>query len=325
MMKATSSNDAAPAAATAATEARVRELEAEAMAAHAEAQALNKAGRFDDAKVQYERMRALDAEALRLANSLGCPSCRSTAAAGAVPDAAATAAAAGPEYSEPQRPSPWPSPAAAARARGAVLGAAVGDAAAMGVQWIYDLDKLGALLAARREAEGADAGLEFYEPPQSPFFSYASGRSSPYGEGAAVLLRSLARENGAFDARAYAALYAAQFADGSFDGYRNASTTGFLRNHARGLAPPLSGADDAQADCVARLASVVAAFAGDARLLRVVAAATRTTQNTDDAEAWACAGAVVLERLIVVGGTMRGAVAAAIEELRAGSGESISF
>jgi hypothetical protein len=55
--------------------------------------------------------------------------------------------------------------------------------------------------------------------------------------------------------------------------------------------------------------------------MRLVAAATRTTQNTDDAEAWACAGAAVLERLVVGGASMADAVAAAADELRAGSGE----
>lgn len=36
---------------------------------------------------------------------------------------------------------------------------------------------------------------------------------------------------------------------------------GFLRNYSRGLPPPLSGANDAQANCVARLAPLAAAFA----------------------------------------------------------------
>jgi hypothetical protein len=37
---------------------------------------------------------------------------------------------------------------------------------------------------------------------------------------------------------------------------------GFLRNWSRGQRPPQSGAEDAQADCVARLAPLVAAFGG---------------------------------------------------------------
>jgi hypothetical protein len=43
---------------------------------------------------------------------------------------------------------------------------------------------------------------------------------------------------------------------------------GFLRNYSRGMAPPATGAEDAQADCVARLAPLVAAFAGETLVRR---------------------------------------------------------
>ena len=94
----------------------------------------------------------------------------------------------------------------------------------MGVQWIYNVDQLSDLLATRRSKEGPGAGLEFLDPPQSPFLpGYAAGRHSPYGEGTMVLLRSLAL-NGGLDCLAYGRLYAETFGE-SFDGYRNASTT----------------------------------------------------------------------------------------------------
>jgi hypothetical protein len=44
------------------------------------------------------------------------------------------------------------------------------------------------------------------------------------------------------------------------------------------LRPPATGADDKQADCVARLAPLLAAFAGDEQLFLCVEAATRVTQ-----------------------------------------------
>ncbi|KAI8470947.1 MAG: ADP-ribosylation/Crystallin J1 [Monoraphidium minutum] len=264
---------AAPSAATNAAEVEqeIKRLEKAAMDAHLEAQALNKQQKFEEAQAKYADMRVLDARALDLTNSLGCPSC------------------------------------------------AVADAAATGVQWIYSLETLDALLAARRGAEGPAAGLAFLDPPQSPFLpGYGVGRASPYGEETLVLLRSLAAAGG-LDCRAYAAMYAGAFGEG-FDGYRNAATTGFLRNHSRGMAPPASGAEDAQANCVARLAPLVAAFAGHPNFMRIVAAATRTTQNTDEAEAWACAGAAVLEALIVDGCGAREAVERAAAELGGGSG-----
>ncbi len=133
---------------------------------------------------------------------------------------------------------------------------------------------------------------------------------------------------------------------------------GFLRNYARGMPPPLSGADDAQANAIARLAPLVAAFssphrqhnaaqqqqqhqhqqqqqqpgsttetssagsvsgdgAGDGGdvLMRVVPLATRVTQNTDAAAAWAAVGAAVLEAVAAGGCGAEAAVRSALREL----------
>jgi hypothetical protein len=107
---------------------------------------------------------------------------------------------------------------ARARLVGAVLGSLLADAAAMGVHWVYDLDLLsrlqeeaacGAADATQAQAQveeawaGGDSsrhsgatvvvaetaglddeetpgvGLEFLNPPRSPFYTYASGRNSP--------------------------------------------------------------------------------------------------------------------------------------------------
>jgi ADP-ribosylglycohydrolase len=59
----------------------------------------------------------------------------------------------------------------------------------------------------------------------------------------------------------------------------------------------------------------VAIYAGDERLISLVEAATRTTQNTDAAAAWACAGAAVLERLLM-GQSAEQAVAETVQELQ---------
>jgi len=128
-----------------------------------------------------------------------------------------------------------------------------------------------------------DVGLEFLDPVASPFLAadYATGRPSPYGEETLVLIRALAADaarggggggdggDGGGGAQAwglhcgdYAERYARAFGAG-FKGYMNASTRAFLRNYgASGLPPPWSGADDKQADCVARVAPLVAAFGG---------------------------------------------------------------
>lgn len=76
----------------------------------------------------------------------------------------------------------------------------------MGVHWVYDLAQLQALAEARQTAQARQTGaqnptlegcdpvasmLEFYAPPQSPYFSYPSGRPSPYGEQTLCLLTSM--------------------------------------------------------------------------------------------------------------------------------------
>ncbi|GMF43405.1 unnamed protein product [Phytophthora fragariaefolia] len=62
------------------------------------------------------------------------------------------------------------------RALAAVTGGFVADAATMGLHWIYDGDKMKQLAEAR-----GSLGPEFYEPPSCPFYSYESGKLSPYG------------------------------------------------------------------------------------------------------------------------------------------------
>jgi hypothetical protein len=83
---------------------------------------------------------------------------------------------------------------------------------------------VGLCLAAQGSSPGSSVGLEFLDPPQSPFLpQYVSGRHSPYGEGTLVLLRSLAQEKG-LHCNQYAAMLDKFFGEG-FDGYSNASIT----------------------------------------------------------------------------------------------------
>lgn len=77
------------------------------------------------------------------------------------------------------------------------------------------------------------------DPPQTPFFSYPSGRHSPYGEQTQVLLQSLA-ECGGMKCDHYANSFASKYGEG-FEGYRDVSTKGFLRNYNAALQPPLTG------------------------------------------------------------------------------------
>ncbi len=85
-----------------------------------------------------------------------------------------------------------------------------------------------------------------------------------------------------------------------FDGYRDVSTKGFLRNFARGLAPPATGAPDAQANCIARTAPLAAGWCGQPEpLARAVRLGTRVTQNADAAVVWGGAAADILSHVIL--------------------------
>lgn len=69
------------------------------------------------------------------------------------------------------------------RARAAMLGAFVADAATMSLHWIYDPSEIKAIL------KGSDHP-EFFDPPHSPFYKYPLGSLSPYGDEALALLTS---------------------------------------------------------------------------------------------------------------------------------------
>eukprot|EP00198_Chlamydomonas_reinhardtii_P003957 XP_001693293.1 predicted protein [Chlamydomonas reinhardtii] len=315
---------------------RVRQLEAEAMEMHDQAQRFNKEGRFAEAQAAYAAMHKLEDEASALAAKVGCVAC-------VLGDDVAQQH----HHQEQQQQS---AALLQSRAVSAVVGSSLADAAAMGVHWVYDLGIMDQYEAERRAAAGEASmsgvghsghpftyGCEFMEPPRSPFYAYASGRNSPYGEQTLVLLRSLA-ESGGLECGHYADTFEATFGPGSgFDGYRDVSTKGFLRNYARAMPPPLSGANDAQANAIARLAPLVAAFGlgmqspggGEddeqpAGLLKCVELATRVTQNTAAAVAWACAGARVLE-LVLGGWRAEAAVREVVADLRSPQGLLVPY
>ena len=62
-----------------------------------------------------------------------------------------------------------------ARIQASIVAAVLSDAAAMGVQWVYDGD-LRQKLEATAIRRGA-CGLDFLDPPANMFFTYDSGRN----------------------------------------------------------------------------------------------------------------------------------------------------
>jgi len=263
------------------------------------------------------------------------------------------------------------------RALGAVLGSVVGDAAAMGVHWIYAPEELRKLWEARRDEQSkkkkeeeqqkedeevrkkekeeeklqqtedqitaapapapaplittlknieSEIGLEFYQPPRSPFFSYPHGRPSPYGEQTLLLLRSLHHDLG-LRPSLYARAYAEQYGEG-WEGYRDASTKGFLRRWYEEGGGRVAGARDWQANCFARLPPLVVGFGGGQEgvregagggervMLRAVEHATRVTQDDDRAVAWGRGAAGVLSRIVFKKQTIEMAIREVVVALR---------
>ncbi|KAG2442291.1 hypothetical protein HXX76_002377 [Chlamydomonas incerta] len=325
---------------------------------HDQAQRFNKEGRFAEAQAAYAAMHRLEDEATKLAEKVGCVACvlgDDAAQQDSEPSLCNLDFDALLPYQRLHPALPWRQQQQSAallqsRAVAAVVGSSLADASAMGVHWVYDLGLMEQYEVERRAAAGQASssgavrgghpftyGCEFMEPPRSPFYAYASGRNSPYGEQTLVLLQSLA-DSGGLECGHYADTFEATFGPGSgFDGYRDVSTKGFLRNYARAMPPPLSGANDAQANAIARLAPLVAAFAvgdhaptdgGDgeqpAGLLKATELATRVTQNTDAAVAWACAGARVLE-LLLGGSRAEAAVREVVADLRSPQGLLVPY
>jgi ADP-ribosylglycohydrolase len=108
------------------------------------------------------------------------------------------------------------------RCRGAVWGQFVGDAAALGTHWIYDLTELQQLYPA---------GINGFEMPAEGHYHFGKkpGDQTHYGDGALVLLESLAQE-GRFDAKAFGRSFIRAFRPGVYSGYIDRATRGTLEN-----------------------------------------------------------------------------------------------
>ena len=116
----------------------------------------------------------------------------------------------------------------------AVLGALTADAAALGLHWLYDTDRL---------AEVAGDHVVFRQPRIEDYEGFTGyfahgcrkpGDLSHYGESLMVMLRSLAENNGEFAAHHYQKVFKLYFGPGGrFVGYIDNATRITLQNLAR--------------------------------------------------------------------------------------------
>jgi ADP-ribosyl-[dinitrogen reductase] hydrolase len=182
------------------------------------------------------------------------------------------------------------------RLRGAIWGQFVGDAAALGTHWIYDLEEMAKLYPE---------GVNGFEAPHPGHYHYGKqpGDQTHYGEGALVLLESIARE-GRFDANAFGRSFVERFQPQSYGGYVDKATRGTLENYANFVKNNREedfdfqqGADDDQLAAGSRLASLVARYWNDRSLLEQVEHATRICQNNATAVAYMKFNALLLAEL----------------------------
>ncbi|KAJ8270332.1 hypothetical protein GJAV_G00113110 [Gymnothorax javanicus] len=199
------------------------------------------------------------------------------------------------------------------RAVGAIIGAAVADAAAQPLHWNYNLDKLKSILAQ-------EPCPEFFPRSANPFYRRDTGQQSCYGDQAFVLLESLSECSGLnledLKQRTYKAFGPGSEYDTPVndpyrgkDGprpqlpiegpWRHASLKGFLKNVDAGKKE--TGWDDDQIDGIAKLAPIVAHYAGKPEMLEKVEDAVRLTQDNDLCIAETLAAARILEYYIMKG------------------------
>lgn len=200
------------------------------------------------------------------------------------------------------------------RAVGAIIGAAIADAAAQPLHWIYDLQKLDALLSEC-------PCPEFRAQSANPFYRRVTGQQSCYGDQAYVLAESLA-ECGGLNVEDLTQRTYKLFGPGSeydtpvnnpdrpkggprpqlpIEGpWRHASIKSFLKNFEAGK-KETGCINDEQIDGITKLAPVVALYAGKPEMLEKVEEAIRVTQNSDTCVAETLAAARLLEYYILHG------------------------
>lgn len=192
------------------------------------------------------------------------------------------------------------------KARAAVVGALVADAATMGFHWLYDQDRIAALAGAAPEFRAPNA-RDFRDDAGESLGYFAhggkrAGEVSHYGAQMLAMCDALAAK-GRFDAEAYAAAFRIAFGyGGSWVGYIDRPTRQTLNAMAKAEAEERSlatcGADDDQLPALAKLPPLVARHHADADLLDLVETAVRVTNDRDDAAEWGRSAALIMKAAI---------------------------
>ncbi|KAF0688688.1 Aste57867_19717 [Aphanomyces stellatus] len=192
------------------------------------------------------------------------------------------------------------------RAAAAAISGFVADAARMPLHWVYDANELKTLV------EGKDPA--FLSPPASKFYNHAFGSLSPYGDEIVSLLQYLSKTPGQFSPTDYAT--ASYDAMKVYPGYRNGVMCDLIANVEAGKEYPALASDHPDTQGLNKVPLLVARFAGQSDLVHIVRQAVKVHQNSAVAIEAAVAGALILERIVISGSSIRDAIAATKDDAR---------
>lgn len=195
------------------------------------------------------------------------------------------------------------------RAKAAVLGGLVADAATMGLHWIYNVGQLEDLVKGKQLEHSKVFAVEFFKPPSCPFYKYPSGKLSPYGFEAKTVLESVATVGGVDGKQMTKHMYEAFKQYQKDGGYLNFPSKELIASIDSGKAFPEAAVFDDQAQGVVKVAVVVARYAGSPEMVEKIKEAVKTHQNYDEAESSAVAVGLILEKIIIDGMKAREAIA----------------
>lgn len=163
----------------------------------------------------------------------------------------------------------------------AMLGALVADAAALGLHWIYDQQRVGEIADRRGTAAFIPVRKAHFEGVKG-FFAHgarARGMSSQYGECLRLTMRVMDAQNNGFDMSAYQAAFAGHFGmGGAYVGYIDRPTRETVANILAGKLKP-SGTDDNQLPALATLPAVVGVLHGQSAMDAAVDDAVSVTHT----------------------------------------------
>lgn len=170
-----------------------------------------------------------------------------------------------------------------------LLGAAVADAASLGLHWIYDVARIADIAKAHQGPAFVPVQAAHFEGVPA-YFAHGErqrGMLSQYGETHRLSIQSVLASHGQLKVADFQKRYATFFgAGGAYRGYIDRPTAGTLQNIAREQLEP-SGIDDAQLPALSKLPAVIAAHRRDDALADVIEAATRITNHNDSAVQYA--------------------------------------